>query len=420
MSPLKDKLLNPRVLVGAAALLLLLVYHTPLWSIHLTAPQYRDGLGMYISINEVRGHDTHDLQNINILNHYIGMQEIDPEGIPELEVMPVILGILIVAGILAALIGNRWIMGLWLLTFIAAGIAGMVDFYMWKYDYGHNLNPDAPIKVPGMTYQPPLIGTKQLLNIKASSWPYWGTGIITLSVLLGSLGVWRAFRRNGKDETPAGARRPEGDDAPSGPSPQPASDSPTSSRTPVPGSALRTGAVAILAALLVACGSPDDGDMPRPVGGAGTGDAMVYGQDVDPFCGHEVDRVRWGGELRTTSGERVRFRSVECMAGYLLSGQVDPAGVASLKVVDFPDGWRLVDAHDAVFLHTPNLPSPDRLNLLAIDRENDRMIRNLQDAYTGPLIGWEQVLELVQERWGPAVSAGSCQAAAGSDAPVCG
>jgi copper chaperone NosL len=420
VSPLKDKLLNPRVLVGVAALLLLLVYHTPLWSIHLVAPQYRDGLGMYISINEVRGHDTHDLQNINILNHYIGMQEIDPEGIPELEIMPMILGILIAAGILAALIGNRWIMGLWLLAFIVAGIAGMVDFYMWKYDYGHNLNPDAPIKVPGMTYQPPLIGTKQLLNIKASSWPYWGTGIIALSVLLGSLGVWRAFRRDGRDETPTGAKRPEGTDAPSGEPVRPESDSPTPSEAPVSSSALRTVAVAILASLLVACGSPDDGDLPRQTAGAGTADVMVYGEDVDPFCGHEVDRVRWGGELRTTSDERVRFRSVECMAGYLLAGKVEPDRVASVKVVDFPDGWRLVDASDAVFLHTPNLASPDRLNLLAIDRENERMIRNLQDAYTGPLIGWEQVLELVEERWQPAVDAGGCQAALGSEAPVCG
>ncbi len=47
----------------------------------------------------------------------------------------------------------------------------MVDFYLWEYDYGHNLDPTAAIKIPGMSYQPPLIGSKPLLNFNASSWP---------------------------------------------------------------------------------------------------------------------------------------------------------------------------------------------------------------------------------------------------------
>ena len=43
----------------------------------------------------------------------------------------------------------------------------MVDFYLWEYEYGHNLDPTAPIQVPGMSYQPPLIGYKMLLNFGA-------------------------------------------------------------------------------------------------------------------------------------------------------------------------------------------------------------------------------------------------------------
>jgi copper chaperone NosL len=66
---------------------------------------------------------------------------------------------------------------------VVLGIAGLIDFYMWGYDYGHNLNPRAPIKVPGMSYQPPLIGCKQLLNINACSWPHSVSIFICLSVL---------------------------------------------------------------------------------------------------------------------------------------------------------------------------------------------------------------------------------------------
>lgn len=168
-----------------AALLLIPVFFTPIWTIKLTAPQYSDGLGMYIWINDITGHERHDIKNINILNHYVGMQEIDPDLVPALDVMQWVLALLIGLAAMAALTGFRWMVWLWIALFLAAGIAGMVDFYMWGYDYGHNLNPRAAIKVPDMTYQPPLIGKKTLLNITATSWPYWGTLWIGLSLMTG-------------------------------------------------------------------------------------------------------------------------------------------------------------------------------------------------------------------------------------------
>jgi copper chaperone NosL len=61
----------------------------------------------------------------------------------------------------------------------------MYDFWRWEYNYGHNLNPDAAIIVPGMAYQPPLIGYKQLLNFGAYSMPDIGGWIfIGVGVLL--------------------------------------------------------------------------------------------------------------------------------------------------------------------------------------------------------------------------------------------
>ena len=62
------------------------------------------------------------------------------------------------------------------------------DFYQWLYDYGHNLNPHAAIKVPGMTYQPPMLGYKQLLNFLAGSFPDIG-GYLVIIAALGIVGV---------------------------------------------------------------------------------------------------------------------------------------------------------------------------------------------------------------------------------------
>ncbi len=179
--------IRQKLLLVVAALMLLPLYYIPFWSISMTAPQYPEGIGMYIHINDVRGHNQHDIQSINTLNHYIGMKEIHVDEIPELKIMPYIFAFMIGSLILIALIGNQKLLLGWLILFVILSIAGIVDYYLWGYDYGHNLDPDAPIKVPGMSYQPPLIGTKQLLNIRASSYPTWGSALMVGSFMLSAL-----------------------------------------------------------------------------------------------------------------------------------------------------------------------------------------------------------------------------------------
>jgi nitrous oxidase accessory protein len=185
-----------RGLLVVASLLLFAMYATPLWRIHLIAPQYPEGLGMLIRLNTVTGEKEHDLNSINSLNHYIGMKPIDANAIPEMRFMPWIVLALALGGLTAAAAGRRRGITLWLAVFGLVGVAGLADMWRWGYDYGHNLAPDAIIQVPGMTYQPPLIGSKQLLNFRATSWPASGGIIAGVSFLLGlaALLSWRPGR----------------------------------------------------------------------------------------------------------------------------------------------------------------------------------------------------------------------------------
>lgn len=186
-----------RIGMAAAALLLVGLYFFPIWSISLEAPQYPEGIGLNIYINAIEGKEPQDLQNINGLNHYIGMKPIQPDSIPELKFMPPIIAFLIVAGLGIAIWGDRkWLMA-WLILFLVLAIAGLIDFYLWEYDYGHNLNPDAAIKVPGMSYQPPLIGSKKLLNFNAVSWPHTGFFFALASMALAGLVWWREGKTGG-------------------------------------------------------------------------------------------------------------------------------------------------------------------------------------------------------------------------------
>lgn len=170
-----------KILVIVSSLAMITAFFTPIWDISLEAPQYPEGLGMQIWINKITG----DLQTINGLNHYIGMKKIEPDSIKELSIMPYVLGFLILAGVAAGFSGKRKLFAAWVVVFVIAGIAGGVDFYIWEYDYGHNLDPTAAIIVPGMSYQPPLIGSKELLNFVAHSYPDTGGMIVIGAGMLG-------------------------------------------------------------------------------------------------------------------------------------------------------------------------------------------------------------------------------------------
>ncbi|HSR15952.1 MAG TPA: hypothetical protein VLL51_09380, partial [Gemmatimonadales bacterium] len=141
---------STRIGLVIAALLLAVSYVRPLWHIGLIAPQYPEGLGMYIWSSQITGEKPHDLESINGLNHYIGMKEIVPESIPELRYMPALIGGLIGLGLITAAAGRRALLYAWTGLFSLLALAGLADFWKWGYDYGHNLDPTAAIRIPGM------------------------------------------------------------------------------------------------------------------------------------------------------------------------------------------------------------------------------------------------------------------------------
>ncbi|MEC5158028.1 hypothetical protein [Chryseobacterium sp. MP_3.2] len=146
----------------------------PMWSIYLEAPQYPEGLSMFLWSYKISG----DYEIINGLNHYIGMKTIHQEDFWEFKILPYALGFFALLCFLVAYLNKKALLYAATVLFLIFGVAFMVDFYMWEYDYGHNLDPHAAIIVPGMSYQPPLIGFKQLLNFGAYSYPNIGGGIM--------------------------------------------------------------------------------------------------------------------------------------------------------------------------------------------------------------------------------------------------
>lgn len=166
--------------IAISATMMITAYFVPLWQILMWAPQYPEGLEMKIWIATLSG----DVKIISALNHYIGMKHIEVSMFPEFKYMVYIVAFILLTGFLTVVINKRILLWVYASLIIGAGVGALVDFYLWGYDYGHNLDPTAPIVVPGMSYQPPLIGTKQLLNFTAFSGPDIGGWIFLVAGML--------------------------------------------------------------------------------------------------------------------------------------------------------------------------------------------------------------------------------------------
>lgn len=185
-----------RLAALAAAILVALSFAFPLWALHLTAPQYPETLNLYVYAYKFEGSGNpalNDLAEINTLNHYIGMAEIHAENFPELKWMPIALTISALILLLAGGLAARWALALSVFVLTATGLTGLGSAYYRLYQYGHNLGPDAPYKVPGFT--PPLVGSNKLVNFM--TYGYFGLGgwLLILAWLLAAGALFYALRR---------------------------------------------------------------------------------------------------------------------------------------------------------------------------------------------------------------------------------
>lgn len=191
-----NKRLSQVLLIIAAALILCL-FIFPLWRITLLAPQYPDGVHMFIYINKIGGATPGTLQNVNILNHYIGMKPIEPDSIPELQYLPFVVVGLAALSLLTAIINNKYGYISWLVIFTIVLLLGLYDFYLWEYDYGHDLDPKAPMKFDD-SFQPPLIGSKTIINFIAKSYPHTGGWLLIVAYFFSLIAAYFKIKSTDK------------------------------------------------------------------------------------------------------------------------------------------------------------------------------------------------------------------------------
>lgn len=193
-----------RLLILAACVCLALTFFFPLWHINLVAPQYRDGLDMWIYTYQlVGGREGQDIVEINLLNHYIGMAEIHEADFWEMQFLPFAMGFFILLGLRAAVFGQMSNVIDHVVLFLYFSLFSLLAFVFRLYSYGHELDPQAPMTVE--PFWPTLVGTKQIANMTQTSLPGISSYLVALALVCLVLAIF--FSRN---EPPFYRAHPEG------------------------------------------------------------------------------------------------------------------------------------------------------------------------------------------------------------------
>lgn len=191
--------LGPRLLLIAAALLLVAVYIFPLWNLTMFAPQYPEGLRLDIySYRLVGGNNGQDIREINVLNHYIGMRDLVEDDFTEFKWLPFVVGVLGLLYLRAAVLGTTGHLVDVAVLNVYFSAFGLWSFGYRMWVYGHTLAPTAAVKVD--PFMPPMFGYKQLANFEVYAYPQLASYAMALSTLLlvaALVFAWQADRRAG-------------------------------------------------------------------------------------------------------------------------------------------------------------------------------------------------------------------------------
>ena len=179
-----------RLLLLAAAATIVTSLFFPLWKMHLVAPQYSDGLDLFIYTYKIAGGGLNGqhLVEINNLNHYIGMAPIVQADFLEMRWMPFMFGLITLLILRSVVFGQMGNVVDLFIVYCYFGIFSIGSFWYRLYTYGHNLDPHAPMHIQPFT--PLLIGVKQIANFREHSFPQAGAYLLCLSVLLIVLAGW--------------------------------------------------------------------------------------------------------------------------------------------------------------------------------------------------------------------------------------
>ena len=191
-----------------------------------------------------------------------------------------------------------------------------------------------------MSYQPPLIGYKQLLNFGAYSvpdiggWMLIGSGLLIFIVLTLEFKWYKRFMK------------------------------PKATLLLIP------------VFLLTACGSNE----PKPI---------KLNVDACEFCKMPISDGKYGAEIQTQKGRYYMFDDISCLVKYCEENEATK--VSGYFVHDYSKNKQLIDATTAFYISGGDINSPMNGNIAAFSTQADAL--NFGDKLKAKAIKWNEILK---------------------------
>jgi hypothetical protein len=187
------------LLVGAA--LLVVSVFLPYWELRLHAPQYPGGLEVELYVNRLAG----DVDEIDGLNHYIGMARLGEAAEVEREVAVLAVGTIALLLLAAVFVQNRWA-ALLALPAVGYPLVFLADLFFWLYRFGHSLDPRAALSSSIKPFTPTMLGEGRIGQFRTTAELEEGFILAVLGALVVLIGLYfhrRAYRPLAEARRPA-------------------------------------------------------------------------------------------------------------------------------------------------------------------------------------------------------------------------
>ncbi|MCU0271180.1 MAG: hypothetical protein MUF83_21410 [Acidimicrobiales bacterium] len=184
----------PTLCFLGAMLALLVSMMFPYWTLRLEAPQFPKGLEVSAYVNRLVGEQdpvtgSDNLKELDELNHYVGMPSLEDGA--KLERSVSIMAIVVFAGLLLAsvYVHSRWVV-LLVLPALLFPFVFLADLQYWLWNYGHSLDPRAPLASAVGEFTPHLFGPSKIAQFDTNALPGIGLLLAFLASILTAVGLW--------------------------------------------------------------------------------------------------------------------------------------------------------------------------------------------------------------------------------------
>ncbi|MBE7551259.1 MAG: cytochrome C [Anaerolineales bacterium] len=182
----------PTLCLAGAAVLIIISIFLPYWSLVLHAPQYPKGLVVNAYINHLEG----DVQEIDGLNHYIGMRPLGEAAQMEKRFSIFAISALALLVLAAVFIHSPWSLLLSLPAVLIPPVF-LADLFFWLNHFGQNLDPRAALSNSVEPFTPAILGEGVIGQFRTVAYADFGLLVASAASILILVGLYlqrRAYK----------------------------------------------------------------------------------------------------------------------------------------------------------------------------------------------------------------------------------